>query len=102
LLVGSTYTAGRRVGLAVYSIKDQKYERIADFGGESAWLNDNRRLIVVVEDRLFLLDTQTKKSHEIFSFAPDTISGLDVSRDNRLVYTGLSSVESDIWVLSLE
>ena len=75
------------------------------------WLNDSRRLIFTGSvtntgngNELYILDTQAQppKPRMIHrlpqgSFFP----GLDISRDNRTIYYAHSTVEADLWLLSL-
>ena len=100
-LCGSGYRV-RNIGLFAYSIDTQHYEPIADFGLEPKWLNDNRRVVFCFEDRVFLTDTQSKKPRELFSFAPDTVSSVDISKDNRSIYVSVASAKTDIWLLSVQ
>jgi serine/threonine protein kinase len=100
-LAGSGYQT-LYVGLFAYSIEAQHYEQISAFGFAPKWLRDNRRLVFYNEDKVFLTDTQSKRPRELFSFAPDSLTGIDISRDNRSIYVSAASTEADIWVLSLE
>lgn len=91
-----------RLGLFTYLIETRQYEMISEFGTNLRWLGDNRRLIFAFEDKIYLTDVQSKKPREIFSFAPNSVSSADLSKDNRSIYVSVASTEADIWVLSLE
>jgi Tol biopolymer transport system component len=100
-LVGSGYDNGRRQGLFTYSIETRSYEGLSEFGLNPKWLADSKRFLFAFENRIFLSDTLSKKPREIFSFDPDWINGLDVSKDNRSIYISVATTEADIWLLSL-
>ncbi|HXG64371.1 MAG TPA: hypothetical protein VNO70_04640, partial [Blastocatellia bacterium] len=90
-------------GLAIYSFESRQFERLTDFGrGNPVWLKDNRRLLFRHEGKVFLVDSRTKKVHEVFSAAPHKIGRFTLSRDNRLLYFDLEETEADIWMLDLD
>jgi hypothetical protein len=66
------------------------------------WLADSMRCVFAFEDKIFVTDRLSKKPRELFSFAPNRISGLDISKDNRSIYISVDSTEADIWLLTLE
>lgn len=100
-LCGSGYRISN-IGLFTYSLDTQHYEMISDFGLESKFLSDNRRVIFCFEDKVYVTDAQSKKPRELFSFAPDTVSSVDISRDNRSIYVSVASAKTDIWLLSIQ
>jgi len=86
----------------VYSLESQQYEKIADVGQNQYWLNDNRHLICVEGDKIYLLDTQTKQKRSIHQMPQRVIRSLSISPDNRRIYYSLVRDESDIRLLTLE
>ena len=100
-LAGSGYQTFH-IGLFSYSIEAQHYVKISEFGLAPTWLRDNRRLVFYFEDKVFLTDTQSKRPRELFSFAPNSLSGIDISKDNRSIYVSTSKTEADVWMLSLD
>jgi len=94
--------SGAESGTVVYSIASQKFERITDFGTFPAWLTDNRRLLLVNRSKLYVVDTQTKKSHEVFSVSPRLINGATLPRDNRSIYIPLATFEADLWMATVQ
>lgn len=88
-------------GLAVYSFSKNSYEKIADSGGSASWLNDGKRVIFMSENKIYLVNTQTKTSKEIFSPSSYNIEHTRISNDNKLIYFRYRQVEGDIWLLSL-
>ena len=101
--------AGWRGGVAgaasifVYSFESQQYEKLTDFGIAPVWLSDSRRLLFKRQSKLYLVDSQSKKVHEVLSVAPHDFGfGVALSRDDRLIYFSLLTTEADIWLMTLE
>ncbi len=92
---------GTRIGIMVYNLDSQKYDRLTDIGTRPVWLKDSRRLIFHQRGKLHLLDSQSKKAREILAVPPHFAAEVTVSRDNRLIYFVLTASEADIWLLSL-
>jgi len=93
---------GNYVGLATYHFAAQKFDRLTDSGNAPVWLQDSRRLIFDHQGKLYLLDSQTRKSREILAVPPHFASGAALSRDDRLIYFLHTATEADIWLLSLD
>jgi Tol biopolymer transport system component len=93
---------GHADGIYSYSFDSQQYERLTESGGDPIWLNDNQRLLFFAQDKLYLLDSRTRKAHELLTVAPNRFQSLNISRDNRFVYFGLKTTEADIWLASLD
>ncbi|PYS56603.1 MAG: hypothetical protein DMF74_28180, partial [Acidobacteria bacterium] len=90
-------------GIVVYSLESQQYEKLTDFGSLPVWLSDSRRLLFPHQGKLYLVDSQSKKIHEVLSVAPYVFSsGGALSRDDRLIYFSLVTTEADIWLMTLE
>lgn len=84
----------------IYSFAASRYENITDLDRYPMFLPDSRRIIYGLENRLFIADTATKKTHEITGLSPaEDIRTVGISRDGRLIYYTLISSESDIWLL---
>ena len=67
------------------------------------WLNDSRRLLFQTQGKLYLIDSQSKKIHEVLSVAPHEFGiGVTLPRDDRLIYFSLITTEADIWLMTLE
>lgn len=66
-------------------------------------MKDSRRLLFTDEDKLFLLDSETKEHRELLSVKPDVIGfDLDIQADNRWIYFTRETSEADIWLIKLE
>ena len=89
-------------GFGIYSLESGKLERLMPFGGGAAWLGDSRRLLFQDQGKLYLIDSQSRKTHEIISVTPHTMGGVTLSRDDRLMYFSVVMQEADIWLATLE
>ncbi len=92
----------QRRGIVIYSLAQQRYERLTDLGGYPAWLNDNRRLMFRDGTSIYLLDRLGGKHRQIYSLKqPNQIGSHALSRDNRRLYFTEISSDADIWLLKL-
>src|SRR6266571_2327557 len=90
-------------GIVVYSLDSQQHEKLTDFGSSPVWLSDSRRLLFQQQDKLYLIDSQSKKIHEVLSVAPHNFGiGVTLPHDDRLIYFSLLTTEADIWLMTLE
>jgi Tol biopolymer transport system component len=85
-----------------YVLASQQFEQLVNFGERPNWLSDSRRLLFFYQDKIYLLDSQSKKLHEVMSVAPNRIQALGISKDNRLIYYSLTTNEADVWLMTLE
>src|SRR5207237_1053170 len=102
---GRRLAGGRRpgAGIVVYSLESQQYEKLTDVGRSPVWLSDSPRLLFLSQSKLYVIDSESKKIHEVLSVAPhDFGNGVALSRDNRLIYFSLVTTEADIWLMTLE
>jgi Tol biopolymer transport system component len=64
-------------GIVTYSIEKRMFERLTETGDTPRWLSDGRRLVYMNEKGgLSLVESRSKRSHELLSLLPDTISWL--------------------------
>jgi Tol biopolymer transport system component len=101
---GQEHGGARPSGIVVYSLESQQYEKLTDFGTQPVWLSDSRRLLFQDwgKGKLYLIDCQSKKIHEVLSVAPHGFGGVTLPRDDRLIYFSLITTEADIWLMNLE
>jgi Tol biopolymer transport system component len=92
---------GQTSGITLYSLEPRQYEKLTDFGSDPVWLSDNRKLLFLHRSKLSLVDSQSKKVHEVLSVAPHRITDFVLSRDDRLIYFSIVTTEADIWLLTL-
>lgn len=95
------HTSLNVAGILSYSFDSQQYDLLADSGDYPVWLNDNRRLLFIRGGQAFVLDCESRKSHEVMSVAPQRFQSLGVSKDNHLIYYSLTTTESDLWLMTL-
>jgi hypothetical protein len=101
-LAGWSSLNGKSPGIIVYDFEADHFEWVVDFGYNPVWLKDSRRLIFTHQYRIFLVNTETKKSHELLPPSPHRVSGYGLSQDNRMLYYGLTMKEADVWLLDIE
>src|SRR5262245_1490772 len=103
-LVGvQRHSDGRIGGIFVYSFETQQYEKLTDFGGSPFWLSDSRRLLFAYRNKIFLVDSQTKRVREVLSLTSQNVGiPFTLSRDDRQIYFSLITTEADIWLMTLE
>ena len=91
--------------IAVYSFDTQRLERIVEDIDTNdtvpSWLSDSRRIVFVNGHKIFVTDTETKKTKEILAHQPENIRASFVSRDGHLLYYTVHSNESNIWLLDI-
>jgi Tol biopolymer transport system component len=93
---------GSSLGITAYSLKAEKYERLVPFGTGGHWLSDNRRVLFEHQDKLYVVDSQSRKWHEVLSVAPNAINQqFGFSRD-RLIVFALDDTQADIWQMNFD
>ena len=102
-LAGWVFDPQRHIsGVVVYSFVDHRYQWVARRGTKPIWLSDSRRLICADLGRMYLVDTLTRHSREIYNVEPNGFGTRVLSWDNSRLYYSLVSSEADIWMLSVE
>ena len=101
-LAGYESSDQRLLGVVVYALETHQFERLTDFGARPVWLSDNRRLLFDDGDKLYLLDSHSKRVREVLSIDPDRVERFSLSRDDRYLVISRTSRESDIWLLALQ
>lgn len=88
----------------MYSFETQSYTRLTSSGMDPIWLSDSRRLLFLDQGRIHLVDSETKRQHEVLSIAPREIAlrGFAISRDHRRIYFSLPTTNADVWLLTLQ
>ncbi len=100
-LAGAKLRAGSPDGILLYSFQFQQYEKLTEFGSNPVWLSDSQSLLFQRESKIYLVDSQSKRVHELLSVAPNSLSGVTLSRDDRLIYFSLVRTEANIWLMTL-
>ena len=101
-LVGPEFRAdGSPGGLLMYSVTRRSYQRLITAGSFALWLQDGRSVLFDDEGKMFVVDTVTSASHEVFSVAGGEIDDdFSVSPDQRTIYFRLAHTEADLWLLA--
>jgi Tol biopolymer transport system component len=84
-----------------YDITLRKYESLGGSGTSARWLHDSRRLVYISFDKMWLIDTHSRRVRELLSVAPGYFYTVSLSPDNKLIYFGQAATEADIWLLTL-
>jgi Tol biopolymer transport system component len=93
---------GVYAGIVTYSFENHAFERLTETGSWPRWLSDGRRLVYMNENGgLSLLDSSSKRTHELLSLLPDTIGYHAPSGDDGWIYFVRQSAEADLWLLTL-
>ncbi len=101
-IVGSEWQKDRDIGgLVIYDLAAQKYERINSEGDSSYWLPDNRHLLYAYNQKIYLIDSQTRVARELLSATEDTLENPTLSRDGRFLYYGVNNNEESVYLISL-
>ncbi|HEX8247511.1 MAG TPA: protein kinase [Pyrinomonadaceae bacterium] len=87
-------------GISVFNFKTSTYEKMLDSGSYPIWLKDNRHFIFEKQNTIFALDTETKKTTEIYKPSSYTLQHANVSPDNRLIYFRYLQVDANVWLLN--
>ena len=88
--------------LLTFDFATNKYKTVSDFGTTPVWLADNKRAIFSSGDKIYLLDTETKRRKELLAVVPNRIQSIALSKDNRSIYYSVQKSESDIWLANTQ
>jgi Tol biopolymer transport system component len=89
-------------GVALYSLESKTYELLNDRGSYPRFLPDGRRLLFLDKSAVWLIDSDSRKAHQVLAPASDSQLGhFAVTRDGRSIYALQQLSESDIWEASL-
>jgi len=88
-------------GIVLYDLASQSYEKLSESGVEPVWLGDSRRLLFKQNGDIHLVDSQTKRTHQVLSIAPQRIGerGFSLGSGDRAIYFSVANAESDVWLL---
>ncbi len=101
-LVGFTGPTSPSLGVVIYTLKTQTYERLTTFGEWPVWMPDSRRVLMGDGGKQFwLLDTQTKQTKVIYSGGRDVLGPPRLTADGRTAYYSRRVTEADIHLMTL-
>jgi hypothetical protein len=99
-LAGDVQFLSGAAGVGVYSLESHEFKRLTQKGRSPRYLSDSRRLLFVHSDRLYLVDSQSNRVHEVFRAPQEALWGLP-SRDDGSIYLAMRATEADIWQMSM-
>jgi Tol biopolymer transport system component len=89
-------------GIAMYSFRTGRYEKLTDLGEWPVWLPDSRRILFVAGGNAFyVVDSRTREVKQIWSHPRDVLGPPRLTRDGRWAYFSRRVTEADLWMLTL-
>ena len=109
-IIGSIRTDGSKPQqLVVYDLATRRYEHILKDGDVGFWLNDSRRVVYNTScgmpnsnQAIYIVDTQSRKPKLVHSLPNLSLEDPVLSRDNKWLFYAATSLEEDIWMISLK
>jgi Tol biopolymer transport system component len=89
-------------GLIACDLASQQYERITEEGATGFWLRDNHRLVYHQNGEIYLVDSHTKKPRGLLSIPNLWLDDPTLSHDEKWLYYSASSLEEDLWMITLK
>jgi Tol biopolymer transport system component len=89
-------------GVGAYDLESKRYDWLTDFGDFPVWLGDSRRMLFVHEGRLFVIDSGTRKHHEVLAVPGGEVVSAALSRDDRMIYFSHVATEGDVWLMTMK
>lgn len=89
-------------GIAIHKIGSTEIQWLTDFGEWPVWMSDNRRLLFSNHGQLFLVDSVTRKYHQVLSLPQQTLGSVALSPDERSIFYAVAAAEADVWLLTLK
>jgi serine/threonine protein kinase len=96
-LAGQINSLNAAGGVAVYSLRDRKYEMVTDTGGEPAFLLDGKRILYSDRDGIRLVDRGSKVSRLVLPIPATELVNYAVTADRRTIYLVVGQTQGDIW-----
>jgi dipeptidyl aminopeptidase/acylaminoacyl peptidase len=93
--------AGYSRGIVTYDLRSRELRQLTDFGERPWWLADDRRVMFMDSQKIYVMDTVTKRIKEVYSATPHRLQSIAVSADYRSIGVSLAINEADIWLASL-
>jgi eukaryotic-like serine/threonine-protein kinase len=90
---------GDENGTGVYDLEKRIFEKMTETGTTPFWLNDNRHFIFINRNTLFLCDTTTKKTKELYKPSAYEIQQAVLSPDNKTIFFRYLQVNADVWLI---
>lgn len=89
--------------MGVYSFETNSFIRlVSGLGLVPSWLPDSRRLLYAEGNKVFLIDSESKKTKEILTIQPEVPRSPFVTRDGKFLYYVAHLSKSDIWLMEAQ
>ena len=85
-------------GVWLYSVVNRTYSRLTEGGGGN-WLQDGRRFLYTNRGRVYLFDTGSNTTKEIFAMAGENINAARLAANDSQLFFIHSAIDSDIWLM---
>jgi Tol biopolymer transport system component len=97
-LAGWVQHASDTVGIDVYAFATRRHMRLTTYGGSPVWLADSRRILFNSDNKVMLVDSQTREVRVVATLPSLQTEKVAISADNRVIYVGVTTTEADIWL----
>ena len=84
-----------------YSFETKTYRELTDAGGAAQWFGDSRRLMLVRQGRVWVLDSSNGQIKEIFAIPGEPVNSAQFSSDGWLYFLS-GSASGDIWTVRFD
>ena len=102
LLVQELLGNGTSIGIKFYNFNSRRLEKVSEAGEMPCRLGDSRRLLLVDRGNLLLMDSVSKRGHDVLSVPPNEIEWPTLSRDNRTIVFLMVVTQADVWLATLQ
>lgn len=90
---------GDENGIGVFDFEKNSFEKIIETGSNPFWLKDNRHFIFTDRNTIWLCDTQTKQSFELYKPFSYEVQHANIAPDNKSIFFRYLQVDADVWLL---
>jgi hypothetical protein len=92
--------SGNYVGMIVFSVIKQTYTKLSDTGQGPIWFQDNKRILYIDSNTLYVMNIRTGNRHQVLNSPPILTDWAyyTFSPDNKSIYFIKEEKESDIWL----
>jgi serine/threonine protein kinase len=90
---------GDERGIGVFNLETNLYEKMTESGTSPFWLNDNRHFIYTDRNAIFLCDTQTRKTTQLYKPFAYELQQANISPDNKMIFFRYLQVDANVWLI---
>jgi len=96
-LVGQINSLNAAGGVAIYPLRDKKYQLVTETGGGPVFLQDGKRILYSDRDGIRLVDRASKTSRLVLPIPGTEFVNFALAPDRRTIYLVTGQTEGDIW-----